>query len=199
MKRSFFLVCLISLLLIFVSSMSFAETQTFTRLTVDVPAGWTASETQQNQNVNLINQNDNTRVRIIAGNKNGLTLRETGQQIANQLNGTGFGSQDGMCGFNFTNNGTDWIARVFDEDTPKYTKLTPNIASGWYCFVAYTQVTNDVATIINSLVVAGGNGNNGGNGANSQLGSSGGGGCNAVNGTLMSIFALLSLAVLKRK
>lgn len=169
----------------------------FKYITVDAPNGWTATENTNGDVVTLkgkdLNNND-IEVRIIAAEKGNKTLKELALEHCNANHGTVISDKEGCILFN-DNKGSHYL--YMDENVSKSTEYTAKIASGWYCYLIYTTIgTDDENTIINSLVVAGGTGG-GGNDVDSQLGGSGGT-CN-ISDAVMSVFVLLSLAVLKRK
>ena len=158
-----------------------ATEQTFTKMSVKVPGGWTATENNTGDIVYIAHDGTPvSRVIIWLIENNGRTLEEVANYAYEELNGSnGPSLQNGKV---YTFNVERLGAFVMDHQT------VSGIPEGYSC-VVYISGSNpeNLSAIIQSIKVntsgTGGNGNNnGGNGGNNNNGGDGGNNNNGGNG-----------------
>ena len=137
MKRSL-LFCLVTALVVVLSA-GLACAQTFSRIIVDVPSGWSASESESGATVTLQSNSDSTaQIVITVGKKGTSTLQDVANYFYQQLGGTNLEQGNGgYYVFNYTSSGEiSYRVYVDDENTD------PRINTGDYCITGISLTSN---------------------------------------------------------
>ena len=148
MKR-FLLFSLVTALLLS-SSTSFAATQTFTRFSCNVPAGWTAVENDAGSIVRFTKDSDSSKIVYVQMVKNTLSLDDTANQICNTFNGTGLAmNSSNVYHFIFQLDGAETHGFVYGRQSRS------SFPEGVYCFLSTSGtivMTGDTITAMDQGV-----------------------------------------------
>lgn len=191
MKRSF---CL-ALVVVFVLSVSaFAVVRTFSRMRLDVPTGWNATESEDGTTVELVNDNDSSQAMLFfVGREGSKSLREWANEYYSNYAGYDFQQlSSGSYGFYAT--GSSRIRYTFLLDDSSTSSIVPE---GYYLIIQVSQyVSRDTLSSITSgfTITVTPITNGGGTGGGEAAGSSGGG-----YDSGFGIFALGLVCLLFRK
>ena len=94
---------------------SFAAVQDFGTFTVDVPAGWTA--TQDGSTVGIVKNDNAAAISITSDSTDGASVQEIAEAFVSALNGRDLQGADNTFTFAMTNaNGVDSTCYVYGED-----------------------------------------------------------------------------------
>ena len=190
-------------------------TQSFTNMTVGVPSGWTASESDNGDILTLRNNSDSSQyIRFAIGSINGRTLQAIAESLCSTNNGSNLeqNSTSGFYSFTFTNaSGNKSIAFVDDSTTDS------RVPSGYY-WVQFVSINTDSTlwkNVLSSLVITAGGGGSQTTAQEEEtknrvsqellmnpqgrvvINSDSGGGCSTGMGTLSLL--VLALALVQRK